>query len=61
MSSPFRYKKKERKRWRQQAKKQVAFVEKVQSEPSKACFITTAHEMARVSAEMATAKRRKKK
>jgi|HubBroStandDraft_4_1064222.scaffolds.fasta_scaffold29160_2 hypothetical protein len=61
MSSPFRYSKKERRRWRKGAKEQTAFVEKFQNDPRKACFITVSQKMAEVCTKMATAKRRKKK
>jgi hypothetical protein len=61
MSSPFRYNKKERKRWRQSAGKHKAFLEKFQSDPSKTCFLDTSEKMAEICAKMANAKRRKKK
>jgi hypothetical protein len=61
MSSPFRYKKKERRRWRQAAREQAAFAEKFQSEPTKACFVPVSEKMAVVCTKMANAKRRKKK
>ena len=61
MSSPFRYKKKERKRWRQSAGKHKAFVGKFQSDPTKTCFLDSSEKMAELCAKMANAKRRKKK
>jgi hypothetical protein len=61
MSSPFRLNKKERRRWRRSAKEHAAFVEKFQSEPTKACFLGTSQRMAEICTKMANAKRRKKK
>ena len=52
MSSPFRYSKKERKRWRQSAGEHKAFVEKFQSDPTKTCFIDVSEKMAEVCAKM---------
>jgi CO dehydrogenase/acetyl-CoA synthase alpha subunit len=61
MSSPFRYNKKERRRWRKGAREHAAIVEKFQSEPTKSCFIAASQKMAEVCTKIAAAKRRKKK
>jgi len=61
MSSPFRLKKKERRRWRRSAKKNVEFLEKFQDEPKKAFFLDVSKRMAEICTKMANAKRRKKK
>jgi hypothetical protein len=61
MASPFRLNKKERRRWRRSAKRNAEFVEKFQSEPTKACFLGVSQQMAEICTKMANAKRRKKK
>ena len=60
IGSPFRYRKKERKRWRRRAKKNVMLAEKFEAEGVKLDFAAGSRRMAAVNASMALAKRRKK-
>jgi len=59
MSSPFRYRKKERKRWRRRAKKNRLAAEKFEVKGIK-LFADSSRQMAELNLGMARMKRRKK-
>jgi hypothetical protein len=61
MSSPFRFKKKERKRWLRSAKKSVIAADKIESEGTNPDAVVVWRRHAELSTRIARAKRRKKK
>jgi hypothetical protein len=61
MGSPFRYRKKTRKRYRRHAKKEIMAAEKLEAEGIKQWAADLSLRMAAFSASMSLAKRRKKK
>jgi hypothetical protein len=61
MTSPFRYRKKQRKRLRALAKKDIAAAEKFESDNFKSGFAAGSRRMAEMSYKLARLKRRKKK
>ena len=60
MGSPFRYRKKERKRYRRHAKKEIVWAEKCEAEGVKAWAAALARRLAAFDLRMAHARRRKK-
>ena len=60
MSSPFRYRKKERKRWRRSAQKATIWAEKREAEGVKPEFAALSRRMAACDKRMSLARRRKK-
>ena len=60
MGSPFRYKKKERKRWRRRAQQAMVWAEKREAEGVKPEFAALSRRMAAFDKRMSLARRRKK-
>ena len=60
MGRPFRYKKKERKRWRRRAQKAIVWAEKCEAKGVKPEFAALSRRMAALDKRMSVAKRRKK-
>ena len=61
MTSPFRFNKKERKRWLKSAKKEIILAAKFEKEGIKREFAPGVRRMADISITIVRAKRRKKK
>jgi hypothetical protein len=61
VGSPFRYRRKERKRYRRDAKREIMAAEKFEAEGIKQWAADLSRRMAELSLKMARTKRRKKK
>jgi hypothetical protein len=61
MAGPFRYRKKERRRWRQSAKKQTELAEKLETKGATPEIVAVCRRMADFSGRLSLARHRKKK